>query len=236
MKISIIIPTCNEEGFIQSLLRYLNGLDAHGLLREIIVVDGSSTDRTVAHAKLAGAIVLSSDIRSRAVQLNLGAEMATGDVYYFLHADSLPPESLFEDLYNTIDAGFEAGCYQLSFDKSHWFLRLNAWFTRFDCEAFRFGDQSLFVTQNAYHKIGGYDQKLTILEDNEIITRLKKKVKFRLLNKKVVTSARKYIACGVFRLQFSYYLLYLFYKLGGTQQFLLKTYRVLLGKSWSSSG
>ncbi len=232
MKITIIIPTYNEEGFIENLLRYLNGLDARGLLQEIIVVDGNSTDQTVAQAKLAGAVVLSSGIRSRAAQLNLGAEMAAGDVYYFLHADSFPPESLFEDLRNTIEAGFEAGCYRLSFDKRHWFLRLNAWFSRFDCDAFRFGDQSLFVTKKAFHKIGGYDQKLTMLEDNEIITRLKKKVKFRLVNKKVITSARKYMTCGVFRLQFSYYLLYLLYKLGGTQQFLLKTYRVLLGKSW----
>lgn len=234
MKISIIIPTCNEEKFIKKLVHYLNGIDTFGFSREIIVVDAMSADRTVNLAKEAGAIVLQSKLRARSVQLNLGAEAAAGDVYYFLHADTFPPASLLEDVRKAIDEGFEAGCYQLSFDNPHWFLKFNAWFSKFDLNVFRYGDQSLFVTRSAFQQVMGYDQKLKILEDNEIIVRLKKQVRFKLLNKVVVTSSRKYIQHGVFRLQFSYYLIYFLYKLGGSQDFLLRMYRFLVGKSWCS--
>lgn len=232
MKISIIIPTCNEGKFVKKLLHYLNGLDTVGFSSEIIVVDGMSADQTVNLAKEAGAIVLQSRVRARSVQLNLGAEMATGEVYYFLHADTFPPPSLFADLQQAIREDFKAGCYQLSFDHSHWFLKFNAWFSRFNFNAFRYGDQSLFVTSTAFRKITGYNGTLKILEDNDIITRLKKQVKFKLINKVVLTSSRKYMEHGVFRLQFSYYLLYLLYKLGGSQNFLIRTYRFLVGKSW----
>lgn len=233
MKISIIIPARNEERFIQKLIGYLNGLETGGFSKEIIVVDGMSTDRTVHLAKDAGAIVLQPKLKGRSTQLNLGAETATGDIYYFLHADTFPPASLFYDLQEAIQANFEAGCYQLSFDSSHWFLKLNAWFSRFNLNAFRYGDQSLFVTKMAFEHIAGYDREMKILEDNEVITRLKKYVRFKLINKVVVTSSRKYMEHGVFRLQFSYYLIYMLYKLGGSQHFLLKIYRFLLGKPWT---
>ena len=232
MKISIIIPAYNEEKFIKKLISYLGSLDTCGFSREIIVVDGLSADHTVSHAKDAGAIVLQSKSRCRSIQLNQGTEVATGDVYYFLHADTFPPRSLFSDLHQAIGENFEAGCYRLSFDQSHWFLRLNAWFSRFDFNAFRYGDQSLFVTRAAFQQITGYNKTLKILEDNDIITRLRKRVRFKLLDKVVVTSSRKYLEHGVFRLQFSYYLLYFLYKLGGSQDFLLKIYRFLMGKPW----
>ena len=233
MKISIIIPAYNEEKLIRKLIFYLNGLETGGVYKEIIVVDGISTDETVNLAKAAGAVVIPSKLRSRSKQLNLGAEVATGDVYYFLHADTLPPPSLFKDLQEAIRGDFQAGCYRLSFDHPHWFLKLNAWFSRFNLNAFRYGDQSLFVTKAAFRQITGYNHEMSIMEDNEIITRLKRQHGFKLFNKVVVTSSRKYLENGVFRLQFSYYLLYLLYKLGGSQHFLLKTYRFLTGKSWA---
>ena len=233
MKISIIIPAYNEEKLIRKLIFYLNGLETGGVYKEIIVVDGISTDETVNLAKAAGAVVIPSKLRSRSKQLNLGAEVATGEVYYFLHADNLPPPSLFKDLQEAIHGDFQAGCYRLSFDHPHWFLKLNAWFSRFNLNAFRYGDQSLFVTKAAFKQITGYNHEMSIMEDNEIITRLKRQYRFKLFNKVVVTSSRKYLENGVFRLQFSYYLLYLLYKLGGSQHFLLKTYRFLTGKSWA---
>ena len=233
MKISIIIPAYNEEKMIGELIFYLDSLETGGISKEIIVVDGISTDQTVNLAKEAGAMVVPSKLRSRSMQLNLGAEVATGDIYYFLHADTVPPPSLFKDLQEAIQADFQAGCYRLSFNRPHWFLRLNAWFSRFDLNAFRYGDQSLFVTKAAFRQITGYNHQMKIMEDNDIITRLRKQVRFKLLNKMVITSTRKYLKHGVFRLQFSYYLLYLLYKLGGSQHFLLKTYRFLIGKSWA---
>lgn len=191
-----------------------------------------SADKTVELIKLTNAVLLQSHIRSRAVQMNLGAAMASGDVLYFLHADTTPPETLFSDIQLAINEGYSAGCFQLIFDYAHWFLRLNAWFSQFNNNAFRYGDQSLFVKTIVFKAITGFNGEFKIFEDNEIILRLKRHYNFKLINKAVMTSARKYNKHGIFRLQFSYYIMYCLYRIGGSQNFLLKTYRFLVGKSW----
>ncbi|MEM7380208.1 MAG: glycosyltransferase, partial [Bacteroidota bacterium] len=86
--ISIIIPVLNEEAHIGSLLRHLKAQPLH-FVKEIIVVDGGSSDKTVAVAIKHGASVLHSN-KGRARQMNFGAKHASGDVLYFLHADTFP--------------------------------------------------------------------------------------------------------------------------------------------------
>jgi len=90
-KISIIIPALNEEGCIRALLQKLYALYAPEAL-EIIVVDGGSSDRTVAEAQRGGATqVLVSSQRGRAAQMNVGAAAASGDILVFMHADTTKP-------------------------------------------------------------------------------------------------------------------------------------------------
>ncbi len=69
--------------------------------------------------------------------------------------------------------GFGSGCFRLAFDHQHWFLKANAWVTRFDVNSIRFGDQSLFVTKNVFVKSGGFREDLLMMEDQEIIHRIK---------------------------------------------------------------
>jgi rSAM/selenodomain-associated transferase 2 len=195
---------------------------------EIIVVDGNSTDATLVLAQQAGAKVINSPKKGRAAQMNAGAIAATGDILYFLHADSFPPKGFFTDIILAIQNGYGSGCYRLAFDHPHWFLRANAWFTRFDINAIRFGDQSLFVRKEIFVKAGGFNENLIIMEDQEIIGRLKKKGTFIILSSAVTTSARKYLDNGIYKLQGVFFLIYFLYQLGVPQQKLVNLYRRLI--------
>ena len=154
--VSVIIPMRNEAGYIERCLASILAQDYPADRREIIVVDGGSGDETVAEATKAGAKVILSPRRGRAAQMNTGAREARGNVLYFLHADSYPPEGFAAQILRHIGEGYTSGCYRLQFDHPHWFLRANSWFTRFDVDAVRFGDQSLFVTRDVFDKAGGF--------------------------------------------------------------------------------
>lgn len=225
--LSIVIPTFNEEAVIRQTIRRLQSAAANDDV-EIIVVDGGSSDATSAVAAQAGALAITSPRKGRSAQMNEGAAIAKGDVLYFLHADSDPPETFVRDISDAVRQGKNAGCFRLRFDMDHWFLRTNAWFTRFDMDAFRFGDQSLFVTQDVFRRVGGFCEKHIVLEDQEIIRRIRRHANFTIIPKYITTSARKYEFNGIYRTQAIFFLIYMMYRLGYSQQSLVKTYRRLI--------
>jgi rSAM/selenodomain-associated transferase 2 len=226
--VSIIIPTFNEADGIAALLAYLWQDAAGDDALEIIVVDGGSTDTTRALAQADGARVLTSPQKGRAAQLNHGAQAAVGSILYFLHADSYPPAGFLRDIRQALAQGAGSGCYRLAFDHPHWFLRANAWMTRFRLQFVRFGDQSLFVPKTLFQQVGGYRTDLLIMEDQEIVQRLWKRAPFWVLPRAVTTSARKYLDNGVYRLQGTFALLVLLYWLGVSQPRLVRVYRRLI--------
>lgn len=225
---SVIIPTFNEEGYIGSTIRFLQGNMNAGFIREIIVADGGSSDNTIAESERCGCIVRHCDKKGRAAQMNEGAKIATGELLYFLHADTLPSLDFIECMLSAYAEGFESGCFRLKFDHPHWFLRLNCWFTRFDLNAFRFGDQSLMVTNDIFGRIGGFDESLIVMEDQEILSRIRKHCRFKVIDRDVRTSARKYLRNGVYKTQAVFFLIYFMYQLGASQQRLLSTYKRLI--------
>jgi rSAM/selenodomain-associated transferase 2 len=224
--ISVIIPTLNEAQSAPRLIRYLQSCpDASQI--EIIVVDGNSSDGTLDKVQMIPGITLQTAERGRASQMNAGADLASGQILYFLHADTYPPRTFVSDILLAVERGFFAGCYQLRFNYSHWFLRFNAWFTRFPFTAFRFGDQSLFVTCDVFKAAGPF-ATLEIMEDQELVGRIKKTAPFVILNKHIETSARKYLRNGIFRLQCVYFILYFLYQLGFADKTLIAIYRRLV--------
>ncbi|MEO7801963.1 MAG: hypothetical protein ABIR81_08190, partial [Ginsengibacter sp.] len=124
----------------------------------------------------------------------------------------------------------DSGCFRLGFDYDHWFLKANAWFTRFNVNAVRFGDQSLFVTKEVFEKSGGFKEDLLMMEDQEIIHRLKHHGRFKVLNKVVITSARKYLDNGVFRMQGIFFRIWAMYYLGYSQEQMLNVHKRLIRK------
>ena len=225
--ISIIIPAYNEEAKIGALVSFLK-THSKGSQLEILLVDGGSTDETVKVAESLGAKVLISPVKGRASQMNFGAENARGEWLYFLHADTTPPPSFITDIKQKIKAGFECGCFRLKFDDNHPALRFYSWFTRFDIDVFRFGDQSLFVRKALFHQINGFNERLLVMEDQEMVSRLKSHAQFGIIETPVVTSARKYQRFGVFRLQFIFSIIVVLFYLKISQEVIVHFYKTFM--------
>ena len=220
--ISIIIPVLNEAECIHILLPYLTqNRPSH--CKEIIVVDGGSTDATVSLAKSHGAKVLSCE-KGRARQMNWGARHATGSILYFLHVDTLPPKNFDKSICQAITAESQAGCFQMKFDSTSILLRFFAWFTRINHKICRGGDQSLFVSKSLFMTTKGFNEDYKIYEDNEFIGRLYRETNFKVLPQKVRTSARRYEKLGPLRLQFHFGIIHLMNFLGAGPEQLYQYY------------
>jgi len=223
-QISVIIPVLNEESSIGKLLTELKKRSDSGNC-EFIVADGGSKDSTRDIAEREGATVIQSGKKGRAVQMNTGASIAKAEILYFLHADTIPPPRFDAKILKAVAEGAESGCFCLRFDDPHPALRFYSWFTRFRFTLIRFGDQSLFVKAPVFKVVNGFDESLIVMEDQKIVREIRRIAKFRVVDKAVVTSARKYRENGVFRLQAVFFLIWAGYYLGLSQQALADIYQ-----------
>lgn len=223
--LSVVIPALNEAESLPKTLDALAG-DWPGGPPEIIVVDGGSTDGTREIARRLGAAVLRSPA-GRARQMNAGARAATGRFLYFLHADTTPPPNLPLHLRAAAQKDVPA-CFSIRFDRqneSAW-LRLFARLSRLNTDAFRFGDQSLFVSRARFEAVGGFREDHTLLEGHELVKRLGRQAgNFLVMDASVTTSARRYLRHGVLFTQLTYVLIFGLYRLGVRQNSLLRIYR-----------
>lgn len=224
MSISVIIPAFNEaDSITQTIEKVRQHSDGH--IWETIVVDGGSTDQTIQKAEAAAAKIIESPEKGRAAQMNFGAKQAKGEILYFLHADTHPPHNFDNSIKKAVSQGHKAGCFQLDFDDDHFLLQLYGWFTRFDIDLFRFGDQSLFITKNAFRKLQGFREDHILMEDQEFVRRIKEKFSFIKFDKHVITSAQKYRDNGIIKLQLVFTLILLFYYIGIDQDKLVAIYK-----------
>jgi len=229
MDISIIIPTYNEEKNIETLIKLIQQNAGANLIKEVIVVDGGSTDNTLFLAQKAGARIIKSTEKRRSKQLNSGAEKASGEIIYFLHADTLPPQNFTGDIINAIKRGADFGCYRLSFNYRHWMLKFICFLSDLGKnKIFKFGDHSLFITRDAFKELKGYREDILVMEDLDIIRRAAKKYRFALLDKRVLTSARKFVENGPVKLTLVFLLLYTLFWLDTSQTTMTNLYRNLI--------
>ena len=225
MKISIIIPVLNEENGIANLLNYLQEIKNPDFTHEIIVVDGGSNDATLEILKSYSTIKVFNTKKGRAIQMNFGAEKATSEILYFLHCDTFPPKNFDYEIVKNVKNDYLSGCFKMKFDNNHIVLKASQWFTRFNHISCRGGDQSLFIENNLFKKLNGFDENLMLYEDNEFIDRLYKNSKFTVIQKTVTTSARKYLKNGVWTLQFHFLMIHLKFWIGTNNEKLLKYYQ-----------
>jgi len=210
---SIIMPVLNEEAVLEHYLEILVSQTSHYDC-ELLIVDGGSTDQTIDIARRFGRVITSQ--RGRAAQMNCGASVATGEVLLFLHADTLLPDEVFHAIEHALKVqDVVGGAFRICFNCDQWPYRLVSFATNIRSRFRKIftGDQAYFVRSVSFHTIGGFpDQPL--MEDIEIITRLRKIGKVVLLPHYVTTSARRHEKIGLMRSVLFMWYLRVLYKFG----------------------
>ena len=221
-KISVIIPVLNEVDRLASTLATVQ--TAANV--EILVVDGGSQDGTVALAESLGVRVVPA-LPSRAAQMNLGANLARGEVLLFLHGDTqLPAE--FDRLIQQALAQPEtiAGAFELEIAGLGWSLRWVEWGVKWRSRLLQlpYGDQALFLKTTTFRAIGGFAD-LPIMEDFEIVQRLRRLGKVAIVPASVLTSGRRWHTIGVLKTTLINQFVILSYYLGVSPKRLAAWYR-----------
>ena len=227
--ISIIIPVLNESENILKLLDHLYQNTAASKVKEVIVVDGGSTDGTLelvvqfSDANRSSVRLITSE-KGRAKQMNAGAAQATGNILYFLHADSFPPKEFDRYINESVLQGADAGSFRMKFDSNHPVLKVSQWFTKFNYKFCRGGDQSLFIKKEVFEQLQGYQESYIIYEDCEFINRIYDGYKFKVINAYLTTSARRYRKNGTAKLQYHFTIIHLKKLLGASPEKLSNYY------------
>jgi rSAM/selenodomain-associated transferase 2 len=196
--LSIIMPALNEGEGIGAALDALSGMRVLGV--EVIVVDGGSRDATVSRARMrADRIVLAP--RGRAIQMNAGAEKATGDVLLFLHADTRLPDHADHVILAGLERSGRAwGRFDVRIEGKHPLLLLVAWLMnlRSRLTGIATGDQAIFVKREVFTAAGGYPA-IELMEDIALCKHLKRVSRPLCLRERVITSGRRWEKHGVMR-------------------------------------
>lgn len=191
--VSIVVPVLNEAAVVADALRALR---ANFDDCELVVVDGGSSDDTVARAQPWARVVAGQ--RGRGRQMNLGARHAAGDVLWFVHVDTVPhPAALAQIRAALADPSVLGGGLSLRFDRRSPSLDLLARASNARARRLHhvFGDQAMFVRREAFEALGGFPE-IALMEDFEFSRRLAKRGRLVVLPAPCVASARRFEAHG----------------------------------------
>lgn len=220
--ISVIIPARDEEAALPATLAALAGEKVH----EVVVADGESRDTTVAVARHHGATVAACP-PGRGRQFNAGAALASGEILFFLHADTLPPAGFAAEIRRVLATpGVVAGAFRLGIAGEQPALRCIEFGANLRARLFglSYGDQGLFLRAADFRNLGGF-RELPLCEDAELMGRLRRLGKIRLARTAVRTSARRWLRLGVLRTTWRNQLVLLGFLLGISPDRLARWYR-----------
>lgn len=194
MLISIIVPTLNTADNLPVAFRQL----VHRTEVELLIVDGGSTDNTVAVAKTFTPYVFLTH-PNRAAQFNTGARHATGDILFFMPADTFLLPGALEDLQSEIITnGAVAGAFDLTIDSHRridgWMARLSNWRARVWRSPS--ADHGLFLWRQVFTALDGFPE-LPILEDAALARQLRRFGRLVFLRTGLVTSRRRWKTHGI---------------------------------------
>ena len=222
MKLSVIVPTFNEEAVIaETLRRVVVALAPY----ELIVADGCSADDTVERARPYATVLALPGTRGAA--LNRAATIATGDVLLFLHADTILPMGAAAAIAGALqDAGVIGGAFRLRFDHPGRLAAILAYNVniRSSLTNIFFGDQALFVRRDVFVRAGGF-KDWSVMEDMEILARLRPHGRLALLDEEVVTSTRRHRRNGWVKTISIIWLMTLLHSLGVSGHAMIRWYK-----------
>ncbi len=220
-RISVIIPTLNEAANVKATLGSLEG--AAGV--DVIIVDGGSNDETVALARSWGAKVVTST-PGRGRQMNVGAAMADGEILLFLHADTRLPHRFEHHVREILSRpGVVAGAFRLGIDAPGLGLRIIEKVANWRAQVLQapYGDQTIFLKAEMFRHVGGYPDS-PIMEDVELIRRLRRRGRIVIAPSAVQTSARRWQRMGIWKTWFVNQALILSYWVGVAPERLARWY------------
>lgn len=195
--ISVVIPALNAESTLTATLGALVSAAVDGVVREVIVVDGGSNDRTVKVAELLGADIIKT-APNRGGQLRQGASTARFPWLLFLHADTVLAagwEAEAVPFIRDVEMGFRpdsAGVFRFRLNDSGLKARALEAGVRLRCGLFAtpYGDQGLLISRALFDKVGGYGD-LPIMEDVDLARRLGRR-RLQFFDAQAITSAERY--------------------------------------------
>lgn len=223
LRLSIIVPTLDEGDLALACMRRLARLRSVG--HELILVDGGSRDlRAERLAPFVDRLLVAPP--GRAVQMNLGAAAAQGEILWFLHVDSRIPEGADQAIFDALDAQPGWGRFDIRLSGGHPLLRLVErlmnWRSR--ASGIATGDQGIFVQRSLFERVGGYPDQ-ALMEDIELSRRLKRLARPHALRARLTTSSRRWESRGILRTILLMWGLRLAYRLGVSPARLAALYR-----------
>ena len=200
-RFSIIIPTLNEIDSIEATVgRARITAAAHDY--EIVVADSGSSDGTVALARgLDTRVVVDAEVRCRAEACNLGAGAARGEIFVFLDADTRTPNDFLDAIEHVLRRpGTIGGAFEFALTGRGLSLRVIELINRIRYRIWRryYGDQMLFVRADDFRAVGGFPAR-RILESSDLCLLLARRGRLRLVRQQVLTSSRRFLDGGVWR-------------------------------------
>jgi rSAM/selenodomain-associated transferase 2 len=190
MDISVIIPTLNEEA---NLPRTLDSLPPEA---EVVISDGRSRDHTVDIAKKRGVRVVEGS-PGRGIQMNRGVASSTGAVLLFLHADCVIGPKAFETMRSALrNPQVVGGSFRLRISNPNRRHRLLAFGSNLRARwGLPYGDQAIFTRRSTFDAVGGYSE-IPIMEDVELVRRLRRHGKLVVIEETVTTGTRHWDTLG----------------------------------------
>jgi rSAM/selenodomain-associated transferase 2 len=186
--ISVIVPIKNESPEVSEHFRRF----ARQGESELVVADGGGDPATSRAFEAIGARLVQAD-EPRGARLARAAREARGEILFFLHADSVPPEDALGAIRKTLVNGATAGAFSLAYQGIDSRLRWIAWWANLRSRllGLPFGDQGLFCRRDAYQRAGGF-RSLPICDDVDLVRRLKRTGRLVIRPEKTRTSPRRY--------------------------------------------
>ncbi len=221
--ISVIIPTLNEEAYMRTCLEAVGQEDA---ACEIIVADGGSTDRTVEIAESFQKVMVLNTDKGRGIQMNAGAASAAGETLLFLHADTILQKGWSRAIEQMLkDNTIAGGAFTFAIDSPMKKYRTVEQWVKFRCRLFKlpYGDQAIFVRTVFFKKLQGY-KNIPLMEDVELIGRLKGLGRIVVLDARAFTSERRWLSKGLLYTAAINQAVMLLYRLGISPHILAKIY------------
>ncbi len=225
--LSVIVPVRNEKP--STLAKLANLVQLNGVT-ELIVVDSSDQRATIdelneLQARLPSVTVIRSDRPGRAYQMNQGEAVATGNVIWFIHADTSVPSGAAECILKSISSEQSWGRFDVRFDCPSMRMKLVAFGmnVRSAWSGVCTGDQAIFVSRTLFEKLGGFPE-VPIMEDVLLTKRMKREAQAIRIRVPVTTSARRWKTHGYLKTVLQMWLMRFLSGIGVSPQFLAKLY------------